>query len=283
MDLEKIINDIDSLEPVSQVGNKVMEIMSNPESSVNEVVEIIKYDQAMTANLLRICNSTLFGLTKEIVSIKQAVAYLGMDKVACLVMVGNHSGNFKKAHQGYDLDDGALWRYSVSSALIAQDLAEKRQVKNISSIFTSALLKDIGKVVLNTYMREALNDVQSKVKEGLTFIEAEKAVLGIDHAELGGKVAEKWNFNKATIDIIRYHHDPDQGSSDDLSLPIIYLADSICMMVGVGVGADGLAYRYHQDIVDRLNFSDIDLQFTIAEFWEKLKSIEELVRLSGGN
>ena len=284
MDLEKIINDIDSLEPVSQVGNKVAEIMSDPESSVNDVVEIIKYDQAMTANLLRVCNSTLFGLTKEIVSIKQAVAYLGIDKVACLVMVGNHSGNFKKAHQGYDLEDGALWRYSVSSALIAQDLAERRQVKNISSLFTSALLKDIGKVVLNTYMREALNDVQTQVQEaGLTFIEAEKAVLGIDHAELGGKVAEKWNFNQATIDIIRNHHDPDRGPVDDLSLPIIYLADSICMMIGIGVGADGLAYRYHQDIVDRLNFSDIDLQITIADFWEKLKSIEDLVRLSGGN
>jgi HD-like signal output (HDOD) protein len=198
-------------------------------------------------------------------------------------MVGNHSGNFKNAQQGYDLDDGALWRYSVSSALIAQDLAEKRQVKSISSIFTSALLKDIGKVVLNTYMRDALNDVQTKVQEGLTFIEAEKAVFGIDHAELGGKVAEKWNFNQATIDIIRLHHNPDLAPADDPALPIIYLADSICMMVGVGVGADGLAYRYHQDIVDRLDFSDIDLQITIAEFWEKLKSIEELVRLSGGN
>ncbi len=284
MDLENIINDINSLEPVSQVENKVMEIISKPDCSVNEIVDIIKYDQAMTANLLRVCNSALFGLTKEIASIKQAVAYLGIDKVACLVMVGNHGKNFKKEHQGYDLEDGALWRYSVSSALIAQDLAEKRQVDNIASLFTSALLKDIGKVVLNTYMRDALNDVQTQVQqEGLTFIEAERAVLGIDHAELGAKVAEKWNFNQATVDIIKNHHNPDRSSSDDLTLPIIYLADSICMMIGIGVGADGLAYRYHQDIVDRLNFSDIDLQMTIAEFWEKLKSIEELVQLSGGN
>ena len=92
-----------------------------------------------------------------------------------------------------------------------------------------------------------------------------------------------WNFNQATVDIIKHHHNPDQASKDDLALPIIYLADSICMMIGIGVGADGLAYRYHQDIVDRLNFSDIDLQLTIAEFWEKLKNIEELVQLSGGN
>ena len=284
MDVEKIINDINSLEPVSQVENKVMEIISKPDSSINEVVDIIKYDQAMTANLLRICNSALFGLTKEIVSIKQAVAYLGIDKVACLVTVGKHGKNFKKDHRGYDLENGALWRYSVSSALIAQDLAEKRELKNISGLFTSALLKDIGKVVLNTYMHDAFNQVKAKVQdENLTFLEAEKAVLGIDHAELGAKVAEKWNFNQTTVDIIKNHHNPDQASSDDLALPIIYLADSICMMIGIGVGADGLAYRYHQDIVDRLNFSDVDLQNTIADFWEKLKSIEEFVQLSGGH
>jgi putative nucleotidyltransferase with HDIG domain len=284
MDVEKIINDIDTLEPVSHVGNRVMEIISDPDSSVNEVVDVIKYDQAMTANLLKICNSALFGLRREIVSIKQAVAYMGIDKVACLIMVGNHGSNFKNSNQGYDLDEGALWRYSVSSALIAQDLAEKRQLKNVSLLFTSALLKDIGKVVLNTHMRDVFQDIQAKVlNEGLSFIEAEKEVLGIDHAELGGMIAEKWNFSKATVDIIRNHHDPYQSSSDDLSLPIVYLADSICMMIGMGVGADGLAYRYHQDIVDRLNFSDIDLQKTIAEFWEKLKSIEDLVRLSGGN
>jgi HD-like signal output (HDOD) protein len=284
MDVERIINDIDSLEPVSQVGNKVMEITSDPNSSVNDVVDIIKYDQAMTANLLKICNSTLFGLTKEIVSIKQAVAYLGIDKVASLIMVGSHGSNFKKVQQGYDLDEGALWRYSVSSALITQDIAERKQQKNIAGLFTAALLKDIGKVVLNTYMRDEIRNVQTQVQqEGLTFIEAEKEILGIDHAELGGKVAKKWNFNQTTIDIIRNHHNPYHASTDDLSLPIIYLAASICMMIGIGVGADGLAYRYHQDIVDRLDFSDIDLQITIADFWGKLKSIEELVRLSGGN
>lgn len=284
MDIERIIHDIDALQPVSQIGNRAMEVISNPDSSLNEVVDIIKYDQAMTANILRICNSAFFGLKKEIVSIKQAVAYMGVDKVACLVMVGHNRANFNKMNEGYDLDEGALWRYSVSSALIAQDLAEKRKLENTSFLFTSALLKDIGKVVLNTYMYEALEDIQSKVsKEGKTFIEAEKEILGIDHAELGGKIAEKWNLSQATVDIIKNHHNPYHASSDDLSLPIIYLADSICMMIGVGVGADGLAYRYHQDILDLLNFSDIDLQKTIADFWEKLKMIENLVNFSGDN
>ena len=282
--IERIIEEINELRPVSEIGNRVTEITSNPNSSLAEIVDVIKYDQAITANLLRICNSAYFGLKRKIASIKQAVAYLGLNKVASLVVLGNSADNFKKAQIGYDLNEGELWRYSVSSALIAEDLAEKRRLNNVSLIFTSALLKDVGKVILSTYVKDSFEDINKAVQDrGLTFIDAEKEVIGIDHAELGARVAERWNFNPAMVDIIRNHHDPDKAPPDDLSIPIVYLADSICMMIGIGVGSDGLAYRYHQDIVDRLNFSDIDLQKTIANFWGKIKAVEELVNLSKGD
>jgi len=282
--IERIIEEINELRPVSEIGNRVTEITSNPNSSLAEIVDVIKYDQAITANLLRICNSAYFGLKRKIASIKQAVAYLGLNKVASLVVLGNSADNFKKAQIGYDLNEGELWRYSVSSALIAEDLAEKRRLNNVSLIFTSALLKDVGKVILSTYVKDSFEDINKAVQDrGLTFIDAEKEVIGIDHAELGARVAERWNFNPAMVDIIRNHHDPDKAPPDDLSIPIVYLADSICMMIGIGVGSDGLAYRYHQDIVNRLNFSDIDLQKTIANFWGKIKAIEELVNLSKGD
>jgi len=282
--IERIIEEINELRPVSEIGNRVTEIISNPNSSLAELVDVIKYDQGMTANLLRICNSAYFGLKKKIASIKQAVAYLGLNKVASLVVLGSSANNFKKAQVGYDLNEGELWRYSVSSALIAEDLAEKKRLKNISLIFTSALLKDIGKVILSAYVKNSFEDINKAVQDrGLTFVDAEKEVIGIDHAELGARVAERWNFNPAMVDIIRNHHDPDKAPPDDLSIPIVYLADSICMMIGIGVGSDGLAYRYHQDIVDRLNFSDIDLQKTIANFWVKIKAVEELISLSKGD
>ena len=282
--IERIIEEINELKPVSEIGNRVIEITSNPNSSLAELLDVIKYDQGMTANLLRICNSAYFGLKNKIVSIKQAVAYLGLNKVASLVVLGHSADNFKKAQVGYDLNEGELWRYSVSSALIAEDLAETKRLENISLIFTSALLKDIGKVILSAYVKDSFEDINKAVQDrGLTFVDAEKEVIGIDHAELGARVAEKWNFNPAMVDIIRNHHDPDKAPPDDISIPIVYLADSICMMIGIGVGSDGLAYRYHQDIVDRLNFSDIDLQKTIASFWGRIKAVEELISLSKGD
>jgi len=282
--VENIINEIERLKPISYTCNKIIEMTKNPDSSINELVDIITYDQGATANILRACNSTYLGLSRKITSIKHAIAFMGLDRLVNLIVVDSAAANFRGGQTGYDLTEGELWKYSVFSALIAQNLAEKNQQKNISFIFTSALLKDIGKVILHTYVNESFNEIAFMVKEkGLTFIEAEKEVIGIDHAELGARVAAKWNFSPDMVNVIKNHHFPELAPPDDLSIPVVYLADSICMMMGIGVGSDGLAYRYHQDIMDKLHFSNIDVQKTIADSLEKLKDVEKLVNSTGGD
>jgi len=282
--VEEIIGQIENLTPISHISQKIMAILSDPLSSLSEIVEVIQYDQNITANLLRICNSSYFGLRKKIVSIRQAVAYLGLEKVANLVIMGSSARNFKGAQEGYDLKEGELWRYSVASALLAQKLAEERGAHNLPLIFTSALLKDIGKVILSSYVQEAFEDILKRVEsQRFSFNEAEKEILGIDHAELGAIAAEKWNFNPHMVSIIRNHHNPDMDTQNDLPAQFVYLADSICMMVGIGLGADGLSYRYLEEVMDRLHFTHIDLQEAMADLWEKLQSIEEMVNLSQGD
>lgn len=281
MSLEQIIEEVDCLAPVTPAAQRILEITGDPNSSVGDLVEVIQFDQALTANLLRICNSSYFGLRKEITSVKQATAYLGMEKVACLVMMGNSSGYLTKAQEGYDLHEGELWRYSVASALITQDLAERYAVQRASLLFTAALLKDIGKVILSRYVKGLFSEIKAEVQEkGLSFLEAERNILGIDHADLGGQVAAKWRFGQEMVNIIQNHHSPDRVSLEDLSVPIVYLSDCICMMMGIGLGSDGLAYRYYPQVTDRLRFTEADLQRSMIGFREKLQTIEELVGFS---
>ena len=169
----------------------------------------------------------------------------------------------------------------MASALIAQEIAGKCHFKNSSFVFTCALLKDLGKIILNDYVKDAAGEIMSGVRErGMTFLEAEKGVLGVDHAEIGARIGEKWGFSPLMVQVIRNHHIPKVNASEDLALPIVYLSDSICMMMGIGGGLDGLAYRYHQDVVDQLHFSDMDVQETIANFQEKFRSVEEWIHLS---
>ena len=277
-DIDAIIKKADKLRPIPQVANKVMLIVQDPDSSIKDLSEVILYDQAVTANLLKICNSAYFGLRREIDSLHQAIVFLGMDQVADLVLLASAAGNFKIQQKGYDLRENDLWRYSVSSALIARDLAEMKGSKNNHFIFTAALLKDIGKVVMSQYVSDSFDKIIMLVsKDGLSFREAEKEVTGLDHAELGGLIAKKWKFSDNMVNIIRNHHLSEKPADSDIETSIVYLADIICMMMGIGVGSDGLAYRFYPDVLDSLGFSETDFQQIMVNFSVKFQKVEDMI------
>ena len=277
-DIDAIIKKADKLKPIPQVANKVMLIVQDSDSSIKDLSEVILYDQAVTANLLKICNSAYFSLCREINSLHQAIVFLGMDQVADLVLLASAAGNFKTEQKGYDLRENDLWRYSVSSALIARDLAEIKGSKNNHFIFTAALLKDIGKVVMSQYVSDSFDKIIMLVSEdGLSFREAEKEVIGLDHAELGGLIAKKWKFSDNMVDIIRNHHLSEKPTDSDFETSIVYLADTICMMMGIGVGSDGLAYRFYPDVLNSLGFSETDFQQIMVNFSVKFQEVEDMI------
>jgi len=277
-DINKILEGIDHLHPVPKVAEQVMVLARDPKSSMSRIAEIITHDQILTANLLKTCNSSYFSTPKKVDSVQQAIVFMGIDQVVDIIWMSSGAKNFKKKQEGYDLEEGDLWKYSVSSALISRELAEKRNMDNPHLVFTSALLKDIGKVVLSQYVADSFEKINLLVNQyGYSFMEAEKAVIGIDHAELGGMVALKWGYSPRMVEIIRGHHLTDESSGFDLETSIVYLADTLCMMMGVGVGSDGLAYRFRRDVIEKLGFSDRDIQGVMAGFGEKLRKVEELV------
>jgi putative nucleotidyltransferase with HDIG domain len=279
-DIKTIIQDIDKLKPIPQMAHKIMAIAEDPKSSMSDVSEIIIYDQALTANILRICNSAYFGLAMEVDSVHQAIVYLGLDQLVDIVLLNSGSDSFKGKHEGYDLNEGELWRYSVSSALIAKELADKKAAQNNHLIFTAALVKDIGKVILSQYVADSMEKIHLLVsEENLSFREAEKEVIGIDHAELGGLVAEKWQFSPKMIEIIRNHHFSTEPQVAGFETSIVYLADNLCMMMGIGVGSDGLAYRFRGDVARELGFSEKDFQEVMAGFGETFHHVEELLKV----
>ena len=279
-DIKSIIKGIDKLKPIPQVASKVMSIARDPESSMSDLSKVIVFDTAVTANLLKVANSAYFGLHDKVDSVHQAIVHLGMDQVVDLVVISASSENLKSAQEGYDLNAGDLWKYSVSSALIARELAEKKEANEINLIFTAALLKDIGKVILNQYVKDSFDKINALVTEqNFTFREAEKKVIGIDHAELGGMVAENWDFSPQMVEIIRNHHLPQKSSISEFESSIVYIADTICMMMEIGVGSDGLAYRFHQEVVERLSLSDRDFQKVISGFCEKLEQVYSMIRI----
>ncbi len=277
--IQELIKEIKNLTPIPQITNQIMATVENPNASLSDVADIILYDPMTTANILRVCNSAYFGLSRKVESVHDAVALLGLEQVLDIVLLKSGAANLKKKQEGYGLDEGDLWRYSVSSALIARELAQKKQLPSTQLVFTSALLKDIGKVILNRFVGDSFAKINDLVQnQGLSFKEAEKKVIGADHAELGGLVASNWKFSEKMVYIIQNHHLSDDRARSDLETCLVYLSDIICMMMGIGVGSDGLAYRFYDQVIKDLGFTEKDLQEIIAGFGENIAKVEELIK-----
>ena len=279
--LNDIIERIDLLAPIPAIASQIITKSEDPDSSLSEIADLIVNDPALTANLLKICNSAYFGLPRKVESVKDAVAWVGLDQIVELVLTNSVSDNFKKGLEGYGLGEGELWRHAVTSAHVAKSLAHRFGVsQNKHLIYTAALLKDIGKLILGRFVAFSAEKINILVhSQGYSFNDAEKNVIGMNHEELGAMVGEKWSFSEKQIYIIRHHHLTDESARQDLETTLIYLADIICMMMGICTGTDGLSYRFYSDVLERINVSEKDLQGIIAETSENQEKIDYLLKL----
>jgi putative nucleotidyltransferase with HDIG domain len=247
--LSIILKKVKQLDPIPVVIHKVLALAEDPDASMKEMVEVVERDPAITANLLKRVNSAHMGLPVKVDSVQQSVSMLGMQTVVEMVLSQNLSGNLNRAQKGYGLAKGDLWSQSLSVAMVARSLASQRELMSLPAIYTAALLKDIGKVILHEFVADQLEAIQKLVAEkGLSFVEAESEVLGMDHAALGGVIAKQWHFSPHMTYMIENHHLTNPASRTDPATAALYLADMVAMMVDTGIGVDRLAYHVYQDV-----------------------------------
>ena len=279
--LNGILEQIDLLAPIPAIASQIMTKSDDPDISLAEIADLIANDPALTANLLKICNSAYFSLPRKVESVKDAVAWVGLDQIVELVLTNSVSVSFNKGLEGYGLGEGELWRHAVTSAYIAKSLAQRYGAsQNKHLIYTAALLKDIGKLILGRFVAFSFEKINILVhSQGYSFNDAEKNIIGMNHEELGAMVGQKWAFSEKLIYMIRHHHLTNESARQDPETTLIYLADIICMMMGICTGTDGLSYRFYGDVLKRINLSEKDLQGIIAETSENQQKIEHLLKL----
>ena len=279
--LQTLMKEIKNLKPIPAVANQLLAVVDNPDSSMEDIANVIQYDPVITAGILKTCNSAFFGLKNPAESIKDAVNILGTDQVIELALIKSGAQALSGIQEGYGLDQGDMWQYSVSSAVVAKQVAVKLALENKNTLFTSALIKDIGKIILEKYVLDGSRKIRGLVEtQNFSFLEAEKKVLGIDHAELGAMIAKMWKFSPRMINIIRHHHLNDEDKICDKEIAAVYLADCICMMMGKGVGSDGLSYRFKHQVMENLGLSATDVLMIISEFGINMQQVEALLSMA---
>ena len=275
--LDEIVQRVQTLPRLPDTIVHLTHVVGDPRSSLPQIVGVIRYDPVLTAELLRMCNSAYYGVAREVESLDDAVRLLGTTKVFQLAMAAYTRAMLAAPQEGYGLPAGALWTHSVTVALAGRLVAQRMNCPQLGLLFTVGLLHDCGKVVLNEFVRAEYAEIVRRVAEDrLSFCDVERQVLGYTHAEVGARVAEAWKLPASIVDCIRYHHEPEQNTPPSAVVDAVHLADSVGLMLGVGAGDDGLAYRASAVALARHGLTAADLENIGAETVGELRSVQAL-------
>ena len=271
---------IRSLPPFPETALRAIEVLQDPNTSAKDFVEVIKYDQSITANVLRVVNSAYYSLPSKVNSLEQATAFLGSEAVMQLLLVSGSLTYFENDLICYGLKAEKLLAHSVSCGLACRALAEKTSPKQSAVFFTAGLLHDIGKVVLNSFVEEQYLEIVKMVEsDSCSLLQAEREVLGTDHAQVGGEIASKWGLPSEIAGPVSIHHEPQKAQNGDVLTQVVYLADNISRII-IGVkGAERWSFKKINAALVRCRLQIEDLDNTIGMVEGDMKKLRNLFQM----
>ncbi|MFT4543518.1 MAG: HD-like signal output (HDOD) protein [Planctomycetota bacterium] len=216
-DLDDITKQADQLEPLSASASRLLSIFSRDDWEPEEVIEVVALDEALTGRVLRLANSASMTGHESASSVDAAVIRLGMGAVMSTAMATSMRSNLDTSLPAYELGDGAIWRHSVTSAIVAEGIHKACRGRISQEIQTASLLHDIGKLLIARNIDEDEAEMMGRARnEGnLDWSRAEREILMVNHCDLGAIVAQHWSLPDSIVQAILFHHDPEQTPGDD--------------------------------------------------------------------
>ncbi len=265
IDMNAILAKIDDLPAFPVVVSRVMGMFGDPDVTAEQIADTVKLDQSLTTAVLRRCNSSYFGLRREITSLREAIVYIGLADLKRMIIRSGTAKYFEKKKDGYEVEQGELWAHSIAVSTIADKIKDMFGVENSDYAYIAALLHDVGKLVMSVFVNEKTKKISEILEnEEVSFLDAEMQVLGITHPEIGAKVLEVWKFPEEIITTVRRHHSPMDENSTAIE-NTVRTADGLAMMMGFGTNADGLRYQGFSDICDKYDIHKKTLETIMAE------------------
>lgn len=234
--LEKIVLETVDIPSIPPIAGKVLQLMNNDNTSVNELEKLISSDQSFSTRILKIANSPYYGRGKKVESIDTAIILIGFNTMKSLVV----SASLKDLSRNFGLFEQKLWEHSLGVSLTCGILADISRMASPDEAKMVGLMHDMGKTVINNSLVEQYALVIEKVySEGMPFIKAEDEIIGFNHCIVGGLLARKWKLPPTIEAVIEYHHADTYPTFDDSGYEVLCqltkVADAICLHLSIGI------------------------------------------------
>lgn len=230
--LEHILDSIQKLPSMPSVVMEILDSFSNENLNINALAIKVSSDQAIAARVLRVANSSFFGLSRQVGSISEAISILGFNNLRGLVTAASIINVFPHNENGLDLQE--FWHHGIAAAVCSKLLAKQVGV-NPETAFTAGLLHDIGKLVISVYFPMTFARIShGHSRSTMQSLQAESCALGLDHAAISGEVAKRWNFPDEIRDAVMLHHTETFSGDEKLLVHVVYVADQFAHILQNG-------------------------------------------------
>jgi putative nucleotidyltransferase with HDIG domain len=262
-EIRRIIMNTKSLPTLPGIISKLNSLASNDRTSIPEMARLVSSDQVLSARILKLANSPSYGFYR-VSSISNAMILLGVNVVKSLAISSSIFEIMEKNSVG-------LWEHSLGAGLAANIIAHRINLQNCEEISTAALLHDIGKVIIRINFGDDYRQLQSLIdKEDMYMLDAERELLGTDHAQVGSWLAKSWLLPERLVEPIACHHDVSASLEFPTHTAVVHLANVLVKASGFGFSGDDLVPRIQPAAWNKLGMTEFLLQDIVEEFEEKL-------------
>lgn len=262
--INEYLNRVRNLPPARLVPD-LLKLLKRPNLDSSRIVYLLRPDKTLSAQVLRICNSAFYG-AEPTEDLSEAVTRIGFQEAYRVVAASCGARLLGPPQPGYGMGQGELWRHSFIAATAAQLIARKlRADENLA--FTAALMHDVGKIILGPALEAAGASLNKETEVPMTLVETERKLLGVEHAEMGGRLLERWNFPPEIVSAVWFHHAPKGAGSDRKLAALVYLGNVTACLMGHAPGHLPLAMRARSEAFSLLGLPPESLsQFILATF-----------------
>lgn len=276
LDRQALADDIRSLPSLPNVVVQLQALMMQNDASIDCFANTLQLDQALSVKVLQLANSPFYGLSNRIGSVRDAINVLGLRQLGTLVLAAALTVQFEKLH-GKALHIDAFWRHSIACAVAARQIARLHGM-NEAAAFTAGLLHDVGRLVVDShYPEEAAVIMEWADSQDLPYFEAEQALTGVHHAELGQWVCQHWHFAPEITEAIAGHHQP--GSEPKAMLAdVVQVADALAHALDLAELASEAVPAIHRSVWQRLALTEQRTGVLLRGIEEEFQQLESVLR-----
>ncbi|WP_243311615.1 HDOD domain-containing protein [Fundidesulfovibrio agrisoli] len=258
------------LPTLPKVLDEVSRLVKDPDSSTEQIAKLIAMDQVLSAKVLKMVNSPIYGFPGRIGSIHHALVLLGFNVLRGVIVSTSVMDVMNQTMVG-------LWEHSVGCALASSTVARQCGLKDVEDISVAGLLHDLGKVVTSVQLPELKTGVEALVKtQDKSYLEAEKAVMGFGHDRVNAWLSDHWKLPPPIKEGMSYHHKPQLARLYPEVACCVHLGDFLVRVYEYGSGGDDNVPYLEPEALKKLKLKPADLEAVLDELSEKFLDIADL-------